>query len=353
MRDQKQTQKFSKKLIFAFGIGIAIFTIVVVMLASCGKNNKMYEYKGSIAPYLHEINYTDYREDTEHHSASSDEVSGCSSVRNGNFVGRNLDLVYDYCPEFIVRVEANENHYASLAVACHSGLREDILLNGKYDKELELVPNHTYDGINENGVYCNVNVVSAEDTGELTGTNPQAKDSVYLPFLVRYVLDHSTSADHAVQLIKDANIYGKIMTFNSHYMICDKDKTYIVEFIDNKPVVKEKTGNQQVMTNYYHNMDKINEHAMGVERYQTLQANYASGDSMDGMFKLMQMVQYSKMYTSDSLVNVASEFFEQSVINANKNSDLSEITKIYNDLKSDYSAIIKNGNRDAAIEKGY
>lgn len=46
---------------------------------------------------------------------------------------------------------------------------------------------------------------------------------------------------------------------NLHYMISKPEKTYVVEFINNEIVVQE----QNIMTNYFINMDEIPEHPDG------------------------------------------------------------------------------------------
>lgn len=62
-------------------------------------------------------------------------------------------------------------------------------------------------------------------------------------------------------------------------MIADKDKTYVVEFLDNKVVAVEKKGNEQIMTNYYINYEKFKnngikytEGSMGIKRYNILRS---------------------------------------------------------------------------------
>lgn len=311
----------------------------------------MYKYEGAIAPYLHEITYSDYREDPDNHSAGSDECFGCSSARNGNFVGRNLDLTYTNNFEVLVHMKAKEGRYESIGVACHTGLREENMLDNKYDKELELLPNHTYDGINEKGVYCNVNVVPAEDTSKLTGTNPSAEKTVILPFIVRYILDNASSADDAIEKLKNINITGKIMEFSAHYMICDKDKTYIVEIIDNKLVAQEKTGDQQIMTNYYCNLDTITEHASGVERYSILKENYNEGATFDGMFNLLQRVKYSNIYKIENQYNYKSEFMYQSQLKRITN--LEKYRDPFAEMCNEYQQMIKDNDRDLGRECGY
>ena len=53
----------------------------------------------------------------------------------------------------------------------------------------------------------------------------------------RYVLDHASSAEEAVNMIKnDLSIYGDCAgKAYLHYMICDAQETYIVEILSFSP----------------------------------------------------------------------------------------------------------------------
>ena len=61
-----------------------------------------------LADYLYYMEYTDYVSDL----ATGENIKqgfACSSVHNGNFYGRNLDLDYSNVPEFVTKVTANES----------------------------------------------------------------------------------------------------------------------------------------------------------------------------------------------------------------------------------------------------
>ena len=257
---------------------------------------KMYSEPVKLANYLHEMTFDDYRDDKDWATIKDDKAFGCSSVRNGNFYGRNFDFIFNDTPTFVVHTKAKEGRHASVGVAIHFGLREKDLIDGKYDKQLELIPNLTLDGINDAGVICSHNVVAMADVEEVTGTNPNGKD-LHMLFIPRFVLDNASSADEAVELIKSRNIVGNLNGIvYLHIMIADKDKTYIVEFIDNKVRAVEKKGIDQVMTNFHCNLPKYPEYTDGIERYDILQKNYDMGNTFEGMFQLMQKVKFSDAY---------------------------------------------------------
>lgn len=279
---------------------LPLFGIVAMSLTSCGGNKYTQLYKNltNKAAFLHEIEFDNYRFDSNLETIVVKGPAGCSSVRNGDFVGRNFDFFYNDVPTFVTRVNKTADHFASISISQHFQLSENKLLAGEYSAEtLDLLPNCTLDGINENGVYINDNVVVIEEDGKTIETNP-GKPKVHMLLIPRYVLDHATSAEQAVSMLKnDISIYGDCAgKAYLHYMICDASNTYIVEIFNNQIISNKKEGNAQIMTNFYHNLGYINEHGMGVERYKILEANYDEGFTKEGMFTLMKRVQFSNAY---------------------------------------------------------
>lgn len=329
-------------------IATILFLLLFMGIFSILKPKKIYSDVKKIAPYLYEITYSDYREDLNNETHSDMEVFGCSSVKNGNFYGRNFDYIFNDTPEFIVHVEATDNRHASLGVATHYGLRENLMSQNAYDKQLEIIPNLTLDGINDAGVIASINVVPGkEDVGQLTGTNPGEKD-LNAAFAVRYILDNASSADDAVELLKKRNIFGTAVDeMYLHIMIADQNKTYIVEFINNELVAEEKTGSEQIMTNFYNNLPELTEHSAGVERYAILKANYDEGNSFVGMRNLMKRVKYSNAYNY-STEPWYSESAPQSIIN-NTNEETYQIFKEqFDNIREDYWNYRANDIRNPA-----
>ncbi len=280
---------------------LILCTLLLCMLSACAKSEEsLYEYKGSIAPYLHEIAYKDYIFDSEGKTYKIDSLPACSVVRNGNYVGRNFDYFYDEVPSIVVHMEATTGRYASIGLSCPSNICEKDLLSGNVSEEdFLLIPNMMTEGINEKGVFVCFNVVSDEGV-IMTETNP-GKEDLCIWFVVREILNKAASADEAIEILNDRNVYGRFYEYeNFHYFIADKEKTYIVEFIDGKVIAQEKTGSNQIMTNFYCNLPEINEHAEGVERYQILKSNYANSSTFTGMQDLMKEVKFSEAYNPDA-----------------------------------------------------
>ena len=338
-----------KILVFAIPIVCLFFVALVCICNWYECSSRMFTYPKQIAPYLYEMTFTDYVYDAEMITGDDVEVFGCSSVRNGNFYGRNFDYFYNDTPEFIVHVDATEDRHASVGVAIHNGLREVNLLRGEYHDQLSLIPNLTLDGINDAGVIASINVVPGEgDTGALTGTNPSGED-LHAAYVVRYILDNADSADEAVELLRGRNIYGSAVDgMYLHVMIADEDKTYVVEYLDNQLVAEEKTGDQQIMTNFYTNLPALTENAAGVERYQILQENYAQGDSMVGMRDLLARVKYSNAYAYSTDPLWMSEMIPQSMIQANDPTVMAIFAEKLDNVRKDYWNAVNNDRRAPA-----
>lgn len=356
---EKQDTKKNPALLILCGITIvvAIALIASIIFTAIQKNTpssngKIYTAPKQIAPYLYEMSFTDYVFDEENATHNHMEAFGCSSVRNGNYYGRNFDYIFNDVPEFVVYVAAKENRHASLGVATHYGLRESNLLKGEYDKQLEIIPNLTLDGINDAGVIASINVVPGEeDAGKLTGTNPNG-EPLNAAFAARYILDNAGSADEAVELLRTRNIYGTaVSNMYLHIMIADSAKTYIVEFINNELVAQEKTGDEQIMTNFYANLPELTEHSAGVERYQILKENYAEGNTMVGMRNLMARVKYSNAYNYSNDPAWYSEAIPQSILKNRDAAVFAEYAKGFENIAKDYWNYVTNDKRNPANTK--
>ena len=287
-----------------------------------------------IAPYLHEIWYDDYVFCPDASCFTTGFVAACSSVRKGNFHGRNLDYFLWDSPEFVVHVAAKPSvgRLASVGVARQSAMRESGVLAGTYCESYETLPNWIQDGINEKHVVVNCNVVPRFDCGELPLENPDPNSTLPLHIveIPRYLLDYATNAAHAVELLRGRTLFGSGGgNYLLHFMVSDPNETLVIEIIHGKVVARR----QEIMTNFNLNWDNEKQaavddsagwdrnhfwsidkfvrgttdvaelkklytpYAMGIERYGELLANYdACGQSLDDMMALMRRVQYTKMY---------------------------------------------------------
>lgn len=241
---------------------------------------------------------------------------GCSAVRNGNFYGRNLDFNINEICEFIIRTEATATRpHASIGVAntCLTTITNDMVKAGLPDSLLKYIPWMTMDGINDAGLVCNINVVNASDIKEHPHTHTnEGAPQIMVMFLVRALLDNCGSVEEAKTFILSHDIRPIPTTWDGHIMIADHLHTVIVEFTGEETPVKFTETN--IMTNFYNYLlarDGIfPKHACGMERYNILSENYASSNSMEGMWNLLKMVRYTLTYDVNNDPFWCSEYYD-------------------------------------------
>lgn len=304
-----------------------------------------------IYPYLYtiDVDAIDYNYANEYCEKTYDpkyKPGACSSVRRGNVYGRNFDWYLDNSVEFVVRTTPAEGRYASIGVggALVKLSKEDVESHKWDDDRYRLVPFFLDDGINEKGVFININVVNKEDNNiATTGTNP-GKPRLSSFQITRYVLDHFATAREAVDFLKNGvDIYcassPTFAHYEFHYMIGDENDTFIVEFINNKCVVIEaETGvtptdfdKTKAMTNFYLtgtelkteggvtivDPETLTNLACGVERYNNAIKEYDNLTGVDEMIKFMSgynaegtpfedtNLRYTNLFTRDPATDFA------------------------------------------------
>ena len=322
--------------------------LLFILMLSASAQAAPFTAPKKLADYLYYMEYADYVPDL----TTGEQVKtgfACSSVRNGNFYGRNLDLDYADVPEFVIKVAAKEGRYASIGMAADLTLKSHEV-DRISEARLLALPNMTFDGINENGVAMNSNVVPAIDLdfATLLSTN-YGKPRLHVLAVVRYVLDHAKSAAHGVELLKNMDIYGGYGTWGIHWMLADEKETYIIECIDGELVARNDTDN--IMTNFYVNYAPntlyakhiaktgqtvagknyegfpiLTPHACGVERYAVLKEHYAEGaESAEGMARLMERVKYTQTYEAATEPFWYTEYTEGNLTIANAPMDFKAV----------------------------
>ena len=297
--------------------------------------------KKKIEDYLYEISYgnIDYNYAYSHFAP----IGGCSAIRNCNFFGRNFDWLYNKQVQFVVHTPSSLDHYAVLGV---SGIipevtqdnvdQESIIIDGT--DMFKLVPFYLLDGINEKGIFCTHNITSLEDSFEqVIHAKKEEKDVVSIPMLVRFVLDKFSTAQEAVNyLINYTTIFfTEEMTsagYQSHFMIGDSTKTYILEFIGDKisVICKQYITNFNITDVKFNNdgtviyptptLSGINQFGFGLERWDIITKNYKTANTKEGMSQLLDLVKYSNGYDEDS--------FWYSELSCNYNDDDGELITI-------------------------
>lgn len=234
--------------------------------------------------YVYNLASLDYDYAKRYFKSRKAEVNlgGCSSVRFGNFYGRNLDWYYDNGVDFVVRTPAIHGRHAVTGVCGGlSSLTKDFVESGVYSDAYRLLPFFMQDGINDAGLFCNINVVN-DDRGVTTPTIPELekKDSICSVMLVRYILDNFATKEAAVEYLTNyVEVYApqalKDKGYEVHFMIGDATGTWILEIVNNEIHVIEDYNQ---MTNFY-----LNGVEMGVQEYEGDYV-YTPLDVLDGYY---------------------------------------------------------------------
>lgn len=221
----------------------------------------------------------------------------CTSWRNGQFHGRNLDWYQSNYGCLIVQMPkgGNVKHASVATVNASTVVTQDFINQGVISDELrKVLPATSTDGINDAGVAVNINIVPHQPGDKYIGK----EGDISSVCVVRYVLDNAGSVSEAIDLLSGKSINQSIVALagdEAHYMISNQDTTAVVEFPQGEMTVTYFTnngegwyspnGNPAVMANFYDcvaeqypagSEEFYNNHptAMGVERWQTVKAQF-------------------------------------------------------------------------------
>lgn len=312
---------------------LSIF-FAIIFCVSCKKQQQDEDNRCNtkIADYLYAIEYDDYNFNAckEYFDSQFVPSGACSEVRRGNFIGRNLDWYINRNASAIIKINRTSEHYASIGmVGCFPQFSDDIAQTGEYHDVYQYLPFKTEDGINECGLYVGVNVMPTGETSfDTTSWVPHsygigaahtnlASDMHYVVnYLPRVLLDRASSVAEAIEIIasidwtEPVNYPHPGETQSFHWLICDANRSVILEFIDNQPHYTEASSINEpnfgtIMTNFTNCLWKegiMQINGLGYERFEMLYDNYnnyaAYPDNLEGMQNLMKQVWYTKAYTT-------------------------------------------------------
>lgn len=345
-------KKFMKFLVAL----IAITTgLTACQQKSVMTSNAEQEYRiEKVAPFFYKVHFTDYNFDScrnftnkRTQNGAGLNLFGCSEVRYGNTVGRNLDWYINYQAGGVIWVDHKDKvdndlaatllnrkeRYSSVAmIGSDPNFIVDTLNTLKAKGEdIERLPFSTTDGINEKGVYIGVNVAPAGETSEnpnnwhpdewghgaaytqkdkLSGDSTQ--NAMCVTYLTRIILDHARNVTDAIEIIKSLNWYepktkkadGSYKCQALHWLICDKYSSAVVEFIDNKVQFVPENNTHKIslgsaMTNFSnciydeHNKKRIQHGGCGYERYNSI---FHYFQSKHDVRLIMEALHYSNFY---------------------------------------------------------
>lgn len=229
------------------------------LIARIKGNIKLTTHK--LDEYLYEVKYTVLDYDFAKAYFRSHYVpvqGGCSVVRQGNQIGRNLDWYYDHEAEFIVETEAGMGRYASKGFAgTISELTNTAVDEGVVGDIAKVLPFRMLDGINEKGIYASVNMLSNDATRSLAdaGTTPliEEREEICSIMAVRYILDKFASAQEAAEYIRNyVRVYPPIAGGVKHdvqIVVADTTGTWVLSFEGDTTIVMTDEFHG-VMTNF-------------------------------------------------------------------------------------------------------
>lgn len=309
-----------------------------------------YTRLSKLKTYLYAAEYddVDYNFAQQYFKNHCQTAGGCTVIRNGNFVGRSLDAVYNDLVDVVVTVSAGGTRRASIGVASQvPGLTTTAVKSTAYNEMFAVVPFFVVDGINDAGVVVAINT-TYDAAGKTTGTHADDPNATTLCALQlpRYVLDNFTTAKDAANSIKNnVNVYcphTEEISQEYHLMIADENETYAVEFENNTCIVT-KLDKQPWLTNFTvsgctfgddntiaYKDSGLRSLARGVERSNIIAANYASTGSMVGMFKLIcQQLKFTNAYNTATSPKWLSEFTDATLTIDKVADDASAFDTVY------------------------
>lgn len=328
---------------------IIISLLPIIMAAvtgtSCSKGG--HTQPKCIAPYLYELSYNDYVWDENEETIAVPEGSvsynagGCVALHKGNLFARNFDNPRHTMPDFVVHMAAKNGRHASLGMCEYNSMHTKDLEEGKVTQhQLDVLPTHTADGINDCGVCISSNLTRVGE-GDEVDQNVEGRKRVNMCFIPRLVLDKASSAKEAVDLIKNVNACG-IVHMNEEdpfhadtieYLISDPNETYCVYFYNNETRFIKLEGKEQMISNFMKEknptMTKFGDepgkgyseeidpdthlhkgylnYAGGIERYARVENQYDNITDASTMREAMKGSRFSNLYNWDEWLKFSDE----------------------------------------------
>lgn len=358
-----KTLKGMKKLMYLALVFIAIATgFTACQQKSTSISGIDNEFKlEEVAPFFYKVVYDkDYDfnagramvNDLHMGKKSTFFSGGCTEVRHGNQVGRNLDWNVNYeaaavqwMPgtdsvqnDTVARLLQKIQRYRSVGmVGANSRFTypydpKDTKLT---DTLVTILPLSMTDGINEKGVYIGVNVAPAGETSQnsenwhpgvwgngaaytqkeklIEQKRDTTENAMCVTYLTRIVLNYAETVDDAIEIVGKLNWFepyeykyfeGKTDPVRVcqafHWLICDNSKSVVLEFIDNKPKTQyandiRDIGLGSVMTNFSNciydplHQTMVQHGGSGYERYNTIIDYYKNLKNKDS-FDMVELM---------------------------------------------------------------
>jgi len=263
-----------------------------------------------LGEYLWEIrgDFEDYDKATNRYAIAYPSYGGCGGYANTTFHARNYDWYYDKSCTFVIRATPR-GKYKSIGIAEGiKALTDDFVSSGKWNDSYYSLPFSYVDGMNENGVVIQCNVVPSNHVHAATYQWRTKRPGCVIVFaIIRKALDECATAQEAAQYIIAHNFLPAEFKYDTHYLVSDKTKVIIVE--DGEIVAND--ADEKIMTNFrVKNIERdydgtvrfesVEQYGLGLERYNILAtADREDKESVSGLYRLMKMQWYTKAYSRD------------------------------------------------------
>ena len=271
--------------------------------------------------YLAEVEYDtlDYEFAKEYFENLNNNITpnACSSFHKGSIYGRSLDWLVNYDVDFIIKTPAIPGRHKVIGVGGCANITSNDVRERKMLDAFRVLPFYLQDGMNDAGLYCNINVVPIIDVNYERSPKEERVCTLMLP---RIILDKFTTPTEAINYIKSVETFTPNQFikdgYDIHLMIGNAEECYVVEFIDDDV----KCTAHDVMTNFYETGVEFNSdntvnavgdnpvavnnlklHSDGIERHNILmkQLNAKETITVEEAEEIIQSVKFTKAYTND------------------------------------------------------
>lgn len=323
-------------------------------------------------PFVRKVKIADYLYALDYHMTYPKEAKeffdtefpapfgGCSSFRNGRWYVRNYDWLYDESAEFIVRMAANKDRHGSIGVAAApmTHITDAMIKSGAYLKVMKVIPHMLLDGVNDAGVFANLNVVhrSGHEASDWIGRDCCALGAI------REILDRFDNAEDAAHWVEHS-VYIPVSFIDKtkcsfHFMIGDSEGTWIVE--DGK-AHKLRESDAVAMTNFRlfndtaytdgvrANIAAYDPYGAGVERYNLIKNGLAGVTDKDSAAELAKSIWYTRAYPSHP--NPPTDFWYSEFVNEDEGYSLSTPDATLRAYADRFDPYYQSGKRDGTIWK--
>lgn len=306
---------------------------MIVTLVGCGKGETYHPVK-KINDYIYEVDSyesLDYDYADKYFKENNDNWGGgCSAVSTlidgDRFVGRNMDLNISEKCAYVVRTKANTEKKEYKTVGLAYTFRKDSpdfaeveAHKGIGDQWYRILPFMCDDVLNSEGLHIEINMRHAEFypngedkfSCENTTDNPEAR-RIYVFEVPRYVGSHCATVEEAKEyLTNSVSLYNKKNYWNYAFVISDATgDTVLAEVAANEIRFMEPDDNGNVMqTNFYRNPDwnAIQDIRTGEGRLEYMRDNIEKVTTKEGLFNLMEYINYFQYYSTDCKFDRRSE----------------------------------------------